>query len=113
MTAHPGWGDPGHVSGAERRSRVTPPPGTLTVGSDVDTPPGTDVYLISIRGSLGPSLSASFAPMIAHTANGCTELRGFVQDQAALYGILARIQSLGLQLDEVIRLSNTPRRHSE
>jgi hypothetical protein len=108
MTAHPGWVDPGLVSGSERDVQVTP-----ELEADADAVTNGEPYVISIRGCLGASLSASFAPMRVSTGNGRTELRGFVQDQAALYGILVRIQSLGLQLDEVIRLGNPSRRGTE
>lgn len=63
-------------------------------------------YLISIRGCLGPNLHESFAPLNVTTGRGRTELRGRVEDQSALYGILLRIQSLGLRLDEVIRVTD-------
>lgn len=69
-----------------------------------------EAYVISIRGCLGASLFDSFAPLRVSTGNGRTELHGDVEDQAALYGILARIQSLGLHLDEVVRLQHGPDR---
>ena len=65
-----------------------------------------DVYVISIRGRVGAALCESFAPLAVCVRDGRTEMQGPVEDQAALYGILARIQSLGLQLDEVVRLRN-------
>ena len=42
--------------------------------------------------------------MDATLACGDTVLRGEVRDQAALYGLLERIQALGLELVEVRRL---------
>ena len=70
--------------------------------------PGGRVYVISIRGRVGPSLLTAFSPMQASTVPGHTVLRGPLEDQAALYGVLARIQSLGLELEEVRCLSDPP-----
>ena len=35
---------------------------------------------------------------IAHTTNGQTLLSGVVQDQAALYGLIAKLRDLGVKL---------------
>ena len=77
--------------------RQSPPPDAPPWGSG-------QLYVISIRGRVGPSLLAAFGPMQVSTVPGLTVLRGPLEDQAALYGVLARIQSLGLELDEVRRL---------
>ncbi len=39
---------------------------------------------------------------LTHTADGDTLLEGWVPDQPALYGILARIHSLGADLVELV-----------
>ena len=50
---------------------------------------------------------------ITHTGEGETVLTGSVRDQAALYGLLARLSDLGLQLNSVtssgIKLEKPPR----
>jgi hypothetical protein len=75
------------------------PPGDAMPGC-----PGGGLYAISIRGRVGPSLRTAFGPMQVSTIPGHTVLRGLLEDQAALYGVLARIQELGLELEEVRRM---------
>jgi hypothetical protein len=65
-------------------------------------------YEIRIRGRLGESLLAAFEGLAATVAPVETVLHGPVLDQAALYGLLDRIQTLGLELVEVRRLADKP-----
>lgn len=62
------------------------------------------MYCISIRGRVGSVVSDAFTPMVVSTRRDLTTLVGPIEDQAALHGVLARIASLGLELDEVTRL---------
>ena len=56
-----------------------------------------------IRGRLGKSLLVAF-PYLHAEANGHdTVLTGLLPDEAALYGVLAQIEALGLQLLEFRR----------
>jgi hypothetical protein len=59
-------------------------------------------YQIRIRGHLGPATLRAFPALHAETRGQDTLLRGMA-DQAALYGVLARIEELGLELLEVRR----------
>jgi hypothetical protein len=61
-------------------------------------------YEIFIRGLLGETLLAAFPAMHAHPVGTVTVLTGALPDQAALYGVLAQIEALGLELLEVRRL---------
>ncbi len=61
-------------------------------------------YEISIKGRLSDSLSESFEDFIASVEPAETVMRGEVRDQSELYGLLERIQLLGLELIEVRRL---------
>jgi len=61
-------------------------------------------YEIRVRGRLTDSLLTAFEGMQASVEPVETVLHGPVQDQAALYGLLDRIQALGLELVEVRRL---------
>lgn len=66
-----------------------------------------EVYQIRVRGHLGERWSEWFNGMqIMNEANGEAVLAGPVADQAALYGLLARVRDLGLPL---IAVSRVPR----
>jgi hypothetical protein len=65
-------------------------------------------YEIRVKGRLTDSLMAAFEGMQASVEPVETVLHGPVQDQAALYGLLDRIQALGLELVEVRRLPDPP-----
>jgi hypothetical protein len=65
-------------------------------------------YEIRIRGHLGPNLRHAFADLQAERYGGDTMLRGLLRDQAALHGLLAQIEALGLELLEVRRLPGGP-----
>lgn len=58
-------------------------------------------YEIRIRGKLGEPVIESFGDLDASVKPAETVLRGTLPDQAALHGLLDRIQSLGLELIEV------------
>jgi hypothetical protein len=61
-------------------------------------------YEIRIKGRLSDSLLAAFEGLTTTVQPVETVLYGPVQDQAALYGLLDRIQSLGLELVEIRQL---------
>ena len=56
-----------------------------------------------MRGVLGETLLCAFPDMRAAAHGGETLLTGSLPDQAALHGLLARIEALGLELLEVRR----------
>lgn len=61
-------------------------------------------YCIRVKGQVGPEWSEWFGGMtITYDETNETILAGQVVDQAALYGILYRIQALGLTLLSVLR----------
>jgi hypothetical protein len=64
-------------------------------------------YEIRIKGRLSDSLLAAFEGLTTTVQPVETVLYGPVQDQAALYGLLDRIQSLGLELVEIRQLPAT------
>jgi hypothetical protein len=57
-------------------------------------------YEITVRGRIGDALVDAFAGLSATAAGADTVLRGHI-DQAALHGVLERIESLGLELLDV------------
>lgn len=61
-------------------------------------------YEIHVKGRLSEPLLSAFNGMDATVESVETVLRGPVLDQAALHGLLDRVQDLGLELIEVRRL---------
>jgi hypothetical protein len=61
-------------------------------------------YEIRIKGQLRKPVLASFAEFAASTRSPETVLSGALDDQHALHRVLARIQSLGLELIAVRQL---------
>lgn len=60
-------------------------------------------YLVRVRGIMGERLLAAFAGLDARRDGGDTLLVGGLPDQAALHGVLAQVEALGLELLEVRR----------
>ena len=93
---------------AERRGR-TPGAGVVaspTSGLDClyTSGPGghmTSEYEITLRGLAGPTVLAAFADFDVHVEGQQTVLRGEIQDQAALHGVLDRLRALGIEIVEV------------
>lgn len=65
-------------------------------------------YEIRVAGCLGGTMLAAFPELHAETERGQTVLSGNLPDQSALYGIVARIESLGLELVDLRRLAPDP-----
>jgi len=63
-------------------------------------------YEIRVRGRLGKGALAAFEDFVAEAEPAETVLRGDVDDQAALHGLLEQIQGLGLELVEVRRIGS-------
>lgn len=63
-------------------------------------------YQVKVRGQLSPALTAEFEQLglLADVEPVETQLRGPVVDQAALYGLVRRLEALGLELVELRRL---------
>jgi len=58
-------------------------------------------YEIRVRGELSDRLLSAFPELEARTRDHETVLAGALRDQPALYGVLTRIEALGLELLEV------------
>jgi hypothetical protein len=67
-------------------------------------------YEIHIKGRISEQLMSAFEDMDATVGPVETVLSGRELDQAALRGVLDRIQGLGLELIEVRRLPDSPAR---
>ena len=62
-------------------------------------------YEIRVRGHLGAAMLRAFPALAARTRGEDTLLRGCLQDQAAVYGVIAKLEAFGLELLELRRLS--------
>jgi hypothetical protein len=68
------------------------------------------LYQIRVRGRLGQTMRSAFPALRARVDGGDTVLTGELADQAAVYGVLAEAEALGLELIEVRRVpSDEPR----
>ena len=59
---------------------------------------------IRVRGRFGQTIRCAFPALQARASGGDTVLTGPLPDRAALHGVLAEIEALGLELLEVRRL---------
>jgi hypothetical protein len=62
-------------------------------------PPG--LYTIRIKGRLGATGLSAFPSMESELKCGETVLIGVLEDRSALFGVLAQIEALGLELLEL------------
>ena len=63
------------------------------------TSPG--LYTIRIRGRLGVTAQSAFPSMASELKGGETVLTGLLEDRSAVFGVLAQIEALGLELLEL------------
>jgi hypothetical protein len=63
------------------------------------------LYSIRISGNLGATMLAAFPAMTAEQQEAATVLTGTL-DRSGLYGVLAEIEALGLDLIEVRQLTS-------
>ena len=66
-------------------------------------------YRIRIKGQLGATGLSAFPSMSSELMRSETVLTGWLEDQAALFGILAQIEGLGLELLELRQIRASPR----
>ena len=66
--------------------------------------PASAPYLIRINGRLGATMLSAFPAMAPHHHGAYTVLTGLL-DRSALYGVLAEVEALGLELLEVRQLA--------
>jgi len=71
--------------------------------------PAAARYAIRIKGQLGATMLSAFPAVASQSRGADTVLTGRL-DRSALFGVLAEVEALGLDLLEVRRL--TPRRTS-
>jgi hypothetical protein len=60
-------------------------------------------YQLRVRGRLSETLLGAFPELRAQVRGSETLLTGQLPDQAALFGVLDRVEALGLELLELLR----------
>jgi hypothetical protein len=73
----------------------------------VDTSPG--LYTIRIKGRLGATGLSAFPSMVCELGSDETVLTGLLKDRSALFGVVAQIEGLGLELLELRRIQPRPK----
>jgi len=58
-------------------------------------------YVITVRGVAGPTVRAAFADLQVTTVGEQSIISEVYPDQAALHGVLHRLQNLGIEVIEV------------
>jgi hypothetical protein len=59
------------------------------------------LYSVRIKGRLGPTALSAFPAMVSELKGGDTVLTGLLEDRAAVFGVVAQIEALGLELLEL------------
>ena len=67
------------------------------------------LYAIRIKGRLGPTALSAFPTMVCEIEDGETVLTGLLEDRSALFGALAQIEALGLDLLELRQIEAMPK----
>jgi hypothetical protein len=73
----------------------------------MDSSPG--LYTIRIKGRLGATGLSAFPTMVSQLQGGATVLTGLLEDRSAVFGVIAQIEALGLELLEIRRIQPRPR----
>jgi hypothetical protein len=66
------------------------------------------LYLIHVKGHLGATSLGAFPEMVSQQRGSDCFLTGLLPDRAALFGVLAQVEALGLDLIEIRRLVPSP-----
>jgi hypothetical protein len=62
-------------------------------------------YTIRIMGRLGATALSAFPTMVSELRGSETVLTGWLEDRSALFGVLAQIEALGLDLLELRQIA--------
>jgi hypothetical protein len=66
------------------------------------------MYIIRIKGRLGPTALSAFPSMVHQLQETETVLTGLLQDRSAVFGVLAEVEALGLELLELRQVRPRP-----
>jgi len=76
----------------------------MTTSPATETSDGAATYRICVKGHFGRGLRAALEPLKACEVHGRTVFEGLVRDQAALYGLLRRLECTGCTLLSVLKV---------
>ena len=65
--------------------------------------------MIRIGGRLGATALSAFPSMVSEVKGGETVLTGLLEDRSAVFGVLAQIEALGLELLELRQIRARPK----
>jgi hypothetical protein len=68
------------------------------------------LYAIRIRGRLGATALSAFPTMVPELEGSETVLTGLLEDPSAVFGVIAQIEALGLELVELREIRPEPPR---
>jgi hypothetical protein len=60
-----------------------------------------DLYCVRIKGRLGATALSAFPALVHHVDGRETVLTGLLEDRSAVFGVLAQVEALGLELIEL------------
>jgi hypothetical protein len=66
------------------------------------------LYTIRIKGRLGATALSAFPSMVSELKGSETVLTGLLEDRSALFGVIAQVEALGLDLLEVRQIQARP-----
>ena len=66
------------------------------------------LYTIRIKGQLGATVLSAFPTMVSELKGSETVLTGLLQDRSAVFGAVAQIDALGLELLELRQIRPRP-----
>jgi hypothetical protein len=69
------------------------------------------LYAIRINGRLGATALSAFPSMASELRGSETLLTGVLEDRSALFGVVAQIEALGLELLELRQIRAAPPSH--
>jgi hypothetical protein len=67
------------------------------------------LYSIRIRGRLGATALSAFPSLVSQVKGSETVLTGLLEDRSALFGVVAQIEALGLELVELRQIRARPK----
>ena len=71
-------------------------------------PPPPSLYIIRIKGRLGPTAISAFPSMIHELKGNETVLTGLLEDRSAVFSLIAEVEALGLELLELRQVQPRP-----